>query len=280
MMPERGCVLGIDVGFSACRKTTGMAALWWDRTRVAWRCRTASSRPEDRGAVLDALTSATHEEVLAVGVDGPLLPDLVDRPTYRGAEALLTWGAFGKRGKPGAGNAGHGPRLHQEATALARFVLARRSIGRARHAARIHERAVIEAFPNLFLGVLCEDADYPRRPRQRRWTDALFPLVHARVRGMLRALLPGRAVDASPAVSGHDNIAAFVCALTALCVVAGRYVAVGAHADGFIVLPPHGAWGPEPWAERALRTNVARHGHGVVYRDDMVWMAASPDGAS
>ncbi|HUF93864.1 MAG TPA: hypothetical protein VMR23_15930 [Candidatus Limnocylindria bacterium] len=272
MIPARGCVLGIDVGWSECGKTTGMAVLWWDEAEVRWTCTTVSSREEDRTAVLDAITPEGYDDVLAVGVDGPLLPGLVERPTYRCAEMLLTWGAFGKRGKPGAGNAGNGPRLHQEATTLASLALRRGNVAPARHAANIHERAVVEAFPNLFLGVLCSTAQYPLRPRGRRWTDALFPLVLSCLDGMLTSFLPGRRFPVMRAVSGHDVIAGFVCALTALCIVAGRYVAVGAHADGFIVLPPHDVWGSSSWAERALRANVTRHGGGVVYRDDIVWM--------
>jgi hypothetical protein len=211
--------------------------------------------------------------VLAVAVDGPLVPRLVDRPTYRCAEALLTRGRFGSRGKPGACNAGGGPRLHQEATALAHFVLERRTIAPATHPAKIHDRAVVETFPNLFLGVLCDESEYPAPAHKRRWTDALFPVVLPRLQGMLARLLPGRAVEpASWSVRGHDAIAGFVCALSALCVAVRRYVAVGAHADGFIMLPPHDAWGPDSWAERQLMQNVGRHASAIVYRDDTVWM--------
>lgn len=272
MIAASGCVLGIDVGFSGRKKTTGMSALWWNETTVTWRCRVASSTVEDRASVLDDLTSEADHDVLALAVDGPLMPELAYRPTYRCPEALLTRGMFGKRGKPGACNAGGGPRLHREATTLAHFALERRTIARATHRARIHERAVVEAFPNLFLGVLCDESDYPAPRHQRRWTDALFPAVRPSLERMLSGLLPGRSVREPWPVRGHDAIAGFVCALSALCVAAGRYVAVGAHADGFIMLPPLDAWGSNPWAARELRANVARHGGGVVYRDDIVWM--------
>lgn len=276
MNAERGCVLGIDVGYSARRKTTGMAALWWTGTEVKWRCTAAASTIADRSAVLDTLMSGLRDRVLAVAVDGPLVPRLVDRPTYRCAEALLTRGRFGRRGKPGACNAGGGPRLHQEATALAHFILERRTIARATHAAKIHDRAVVEAFPNLFLGVLCDDADYPEPASTRRWTDALFPVVLPRLQRMLARLLPGRRIEpGSWSVRGHDAVAGFVCALSALCVAVRRYVAVGAHADGFIMLPPHDAWGRHSWAERQLTQNVAGHASAVVYRDDTVWMAST-----
>ena len=272
MIPDGGAVLGIDVGYSDRRKTTGMSALWWNTTTVWWRSEVASSQAADRADVLEHLTSDAGDEMLAVAVDGPLVPDLVFRPTYRCAEALLTRGLFGRYGKPGACNAGGGPRLHREATTLAHFALDRRTISRATHEPRIHERAVVEAFPNLFLGVLCAESTYPEPRHKRRWTDALFPVVGPSLTAMLAGLLPGRTIQVPWPARGHDAIAAFVCALSALCVAARRYVAVGSHADGFIMLPPHDAWGADPWAERALRTNVARDGRAVIYRDGTVWM--------
>lgn len=59
-------------------------------------------------------------------------------------------------------------------------------------------------------------------------------------------------------MTGHEPIAALTCAVTALAAAAGRCVAVGASADGFVVLPPRSTWGwsydhEELWAERELR---------------------------
>jgi hypothetical protein len=278
-----GSVVGIDVGYSARRRTTGLAVLSWDGGAVTWACATASSRARDRAETLRALTRDVRAPVRAVAVDGPLMPGLVYRPTYRCPEALLTHGRFGSRGKPGACNAGGGPRLHREATALARLALAHLDVAAAGDACAIHERAVVEAFPNLFLGVLCDERDYPRPARARQWTDALFPAVGPRLRSLLAWLLPGREVRGSWAVRGHDAIAGFVCALAALCVAAAHFVAVGSAGDGFIVLPPARWWGratsgPAPWAERELRSNVAglrsRGVPGMVYRDGEPWLTA------
>src|SRR2546422_11352339 len=64
--------------------------------------------------------------------------------------------------------------LHAHATRLANFVLRERRVRPAAHVPAIHARAIVEAFPNLFLGVLCDEADYPRAARRRRkWTDTL-----------------------------------------------------------------------------------------------------------
>ena len=59
----------------------------------------------------------------------------------------------------------------------------------------------------------------------------------------------------------HDQRAAFVCALAALCVTKGKYVAVGDTEDGHIILPPIEVWGREStsgdcWAEEVLHENI------------------------
>jgi hypothetical protein len=139
----------------------------------------------------------------------------------------------------------------------------------------------VEAFPNLFLGVLCDEADCPRKPaKKRKWTDSLYPLVKPKLEGLLRLLLPCRQQAASLDIRDHEEIAAFTCALTALCVSARRFVGLGSETDGFIILPPSGLWGRATtdagrWAEGALRRNlvaVAREFPGAtIYRDGRVW---------
>jgi hypothetical protein len=78
---------------------------------------------------------------------------------------------------------------------------------------------------------------------------------------MLQSLLPGRRTVEILDQQGHEEIAALTCALTALCVAAARYVAVGSRHDGYIVLPFEAFWGAaevdaRPWAaielEKAL----------------------------
>ena len=61
--------------------------------------------------------------------------------------------------------------------------------------------------------------------------------------------------DVSPtALTDHDERAAFVCALTALCVAANDYTAVGDH-DGWIILPPYPLL--QPWAREDLEANAS-----------------------
>jgi len=57
-------------------------------------------------------------------------------------------------------------------------------------------------------------------------------------------------------LTNHDDRAAFVCAITALCVARGEYTAVGDRRDGWIVLPPRRAF--EEWAWKAVPANESR----------------------
>lgn len=254
-----GTVLGIDVGYSLTRKTTGFCALAWDESMIGWRCANAGSDEAGRLNSLAQVLPNGQRRVLAVGLDGPLRPELAEDITqYRSAESWLSGGSFQKRGKPGQTNAGSGRQLHQEATKLAHFALEQLEVEIAT-TPLVHMRAVVEAFPNLFLGVLCDEAAYPARPtRHRKWTDTLYLLVQNKLADLLADLLPGRTITSAWHITDHEEIAALVCALTALCVVAGRYTAVGSPTDGYIILPPTSFWGSGrdnllPWAERELQ---------------------------
>ena len=60
-----------------------------------------------------------------------------------------------------------------------------------------------------------------------------------RLTGLLKTLLPKRKFPDNPIqIDDHEERAAFVCCLTALCVVARCYVAVGDKNNGYIILPP------------------------------------------
>ena len=65
------------------------------------------------------------------------------------------------------------------------------------------------------------------------------------------------------AVENHDERAAVVCALTALCVAAGEYTVVGDRQDGWILLPPRSLI--QPWAWTLLQENAVIG--GLEYRD-------------
>ena len=278
-------VLGIDVGWSAHRATTGLAVLAWDDTTVTWHLDRAGIDKDERRRRLAALLACARGPLRAVAVDGPLRPELECRYAYRICDALLSRGVFATRGKVAQTNTPSGFRLHQEAGVLADLAL-EHPVARARHRPAIHARAVVEAFPTLILGVLCDacaDAPYPVPLRRRQWTDTFYPALAAggRLDALLRRLLPGRRrLGDWMAVRDHDDRAALACALAALGVAVGRFVALGGD-DGWVILPPREAWGRGDdgcWAEAALRANVAslrRDGHvAAVYRDGRPWITA------
>lgn len=258
-----GQVLGIDVGYSGRNATTGFCVLRWDAERVDLQCEAARSDESSRITKLRKLGLDRGAIVDAVAIDGPLRPELKYERSYRAAESALSRGILQKRGKPGQTSAGSGPRLHQAATDLALLSLKELSVGETESPLGISQKALVEAFPNLFLGFLCEDDRYPLRPtRRRRWTDSLFPFVKDSVLGLIDDLLPGRKLAIESLPSDHEGIAAFVCALTGLCFRGGAFVAVGSAHDGYIILPPFDAWGinrqGDRWPEVVLRAAMPR----------------------
>jgi hypothetical protein len=113
--------------------------------------------------------------------------------------------------------------------------------------------AVVEAFPTSFLGVLIENPSGLSAHRGNR-SDTFYVYLDrsGSLLNLLHHLLPGRAIHFDK-IKDHDERAALVCALTALCVAAGEYTAVGDD-DGWIVLPPRSLI--RPWAWTMLLENA------------------------
>src|SRR5947208_14197084 len=145
-LSEHGSVLGIDVGYSARRKTTGFCALSGDARTVRWRCGNAGVDERNRHDTLRRVLPAAQRQLLAVAIDGPLLPRLHSTPRYRCAARLLSRGAFGKRGKPGPTNGRSGRGLHAHATRLANFALQEYGVEAAAPDREIHARGIGAAF--------------------------------------------------------------------------------------------------------------------------------------
>jgi hypothetical protein len=85
------------------------------------------------------------------------------------------------------------------------------------------------------------DAEVAMTARRSDRSDLYFRHLvdNGQLTALLAHLLPGRALGSNlAAVLNHDDRAGHVCALTALCVAAGDFIAVGDKQDGWIVLPP------------------------------------------
>lgn len=262
-LPDFGRVLGIDVGYSPTRPTTAFCSLSWTPSAINLLQSRATADRLGREQALHTIRGTSGLPFLGLAIDGPLRPGLDERLEYRTAECLLSRRLFQKRGKPGQTNAGSGPQLHKHATMLAKLALESCPVSASIMPFSMSTLGVYEAFPNLFLGVLCAECEYPNRPRQRRrWTDCLFPLVAGQLDRLIESLLPGRQFQGVAATIGHEPVAALTCAITALVAAAGEGVAVGSQMDGFIVLPPYAFWGVsangKKWAERELRAILER----------------------
>jgi hypothetical protein len=167
----------------------------------------------------------------AVGLDGPVRPDL--RLTRRGRECerRLCRAPFHLRCKPGSTAAPAGQRLHAEATRLARALAA------SHPAARL-----AEAFPNAFLRTMLAADAFVRVPRgaksQVYWERCVTEGVLARVVAAVYGAAAAPIGAGLTALTQRDERAAAVCALTARAAALGVDTRVGDSHDGWISLAP------------------------------------------
>lgn len=256
-----GRVLGIDVGYSPRKKTTCFCVMEWTPTTVTFTFESATSDANERGRALSSLGLVGN--VHTVAIDGPLTNSLAIVEHYRSAEALLSRGVLQKRGKPGQTNSPVGQQLHRHATALAHLALESVNILPATHADPIHEAAVVEAFPNMYLAALVSEAQLPvlSRDASDRYWEVLVERTD-RLESLIYRAIPGRSIrNDLAAIRDHEHRAGVVCALTALSVASGAYVAAGDPADGDIFLPAPSEWGRAlvgrgSWLEQELRSNL------------------------
>lgn len=248
-------LIGLDVGFSATKRTSALATLLGSVYKVARTTAVAS----DRKKLLEGLSLA-----LVTAIDAPILPVLDWR--VRACEQLFARGRFQRRCKPGFSHVpGTGRDLRR---AGIDSVMQLQDVTSDAHASAsfplvLGSRNVVEAFPNAFLGVCVADAAYVAMPKLRRgrkfdwlydqWcNDGLFPSLTVE----LASVLPASFASECQCARDHEERAAFVCLATAACVAAGRYTAVGEEKGGYFFLPPLSLWAA--WARTELDTQRQR----------------------
>lgn len=253
MLPARGSVLGIDVGWSQKRRSSGICRLDWDATGISWSLDHFSGVPDVRDAVVRRFASS--RELLAAAFDGPICRDFRLAGCLRTAERQLSKKPIASRiSQPGSSAGGNGRELNRHTHLLAELVLQHARVAAAVHQHRIHDAAIAEAFPTGFLGVMLPD---PQPGLRHRRSDRYF--VELAETGALGRLiqhhLPGRSLrQPFLSVSNHDERAALICALTALGVASNDYLAVGDADDGWIILPPPAL--VAPWAAALLPMEI------------------------
>jgi len=252
-MRDAGSVLGVDVGFSAKRKSSAVCRLDWDGNCVNWTIQRFRAQSEEQKTVISSV--AGNRLLEAAAFDGPLRRGLNLIGRYRTAERMLTR-RMQTIGKPGQSNVPVGQKLNDAANVCARVTLTKCKVANANHTVNIDDKSIVEAFPTAFLGLMLLNPSEIATQRNDR-SDKYFEYLVSSG-GLVRVLqyvLPGRTVKhALETVTNHDDRAAFVCALTALCVAANNFTAVGDD-DGWIILPP---WKfIRSWARKALEANAS-----------------------
>lgn len=216
-------LLGVDVGYSERKSTTGLA---WRVNGSVQAC-LAGSTWASRSAVLPRDVSFD-----LAALDAPLVPKTETIPR-RGCEAVFYRGAFWNRCRPGMSHHGRGLKLREAGkTAAVQFCEVMRRDGVANPRA-LPGVPIVEAFPNTFLGVLlpAQTFDGSGTLKIRTRSDWLYEAATGQ--GALQRLLedldwsePGTA-ERFARERDHDIRAALVCLLTAGFASAGTAAIVG-----------------------------------------------------
>ena len=253
-LPARGNVLGIDVGWSTDKRTTALCCLSWDEDKVEWQSVRCVAKPIEHEKAFEEVVGS--RSLLAVAIDGPLGPDLDIIGHYRSAERILSRGDLLKIGKAAQSSTENGKRLNKQANIWANIASDSNQVATSDLCTTVASHKIAEAFPTTFLGVLIDD---PSLLGGACRSDVYFLyLALCRYLDTFLTLLGGdkRWLRPLTKLTDHDERAAFVCALTAICVASGSYVAVGDDQDGWIHLPPRRMI--RPWALEALAQNEGR----------------------
>ncbi len=267
IVKSSGNVLGIDVGWSTRRKSSAVCLLHWNSRHVDWEMRRFLAVDTEREDAV--LRTAADRQLAAVAIDGPLRPGFDEIGRYRSAERILTHRDVRQRiGKPGQSSSPNGCKLNQQANESAKLVDEQCRLTETFSPVRIASRAIAEAFPTSFLGVMIDRPESLSVPRSGSRSDRYFTYLAetGHLESFLADLLPDRTLKRSlGSIRNHDDRAAFVCALTALCFASEDFAAVGDDVDGWIILPPRRHFSKWAWDAVSLAARADNEG-GQLYR--------------
>jgi hypothetical protein len=217
--------MGVDVGFSKTRRTTGIACLRGDqlsleRAGTTWGTRKAKIPHGFRPSV--------------IGIDGPLLPLGADQHVRRHVEFVFSRALFHNRCKPGLSHNGVGfefRRASGDACTQFSSILASSVLAKGGTVSR--EGPIVEAFPNAFLGVLMTEDELKKAPRLKRGGrfDWLYKqmVTSGRLKCVLskQVVLSGQVWNGLSLETNHKKRAALICLLTAALAAKGTAAIIG-----------------------------------------------------
>jgi len=250
-------VAGIDVGFSTRRPTAGIGFLVGGQLDLKNCFGVDACKMLEQRGPYDM-----------VAIDGPVMPKAQNGENIRNVERVFCKGPFQRRCKPGMSHVrGTGRRLRQEAGKAADILSDTTNRSRVSFSfPRLREGAIIEAFPNAFLGVCLDDDVYATMPTLRRGEKFGWLYGQWKVLALVR-LLHGLTVAEQTTLQNrfdqerhHERQAALVCILTALLTARGQFSAVGDTEGGWFFLPPWQCW--KKWAQDAVVGNIRELNHG------------------
>jgi len=242
--------MGIDVGFSKTRRTTGIACIEGDHLSLE----RAGTTWESRQAQIP-----TGFQPSVIAIDGPLLPVGADQHVRRHVESVFIRAPFHNRCRPGLSHHGVGLELRQASgDAFTQFGRLLAPSASANGGTVCREGPIVEAFPNAFLGVLMPELELlaaPKFKRGRRFDWLYDQMVTT---GSLESLL-SRNLDLPDVVwnrlrseTNHELRAALICLLTAALAEKGTAAIIGETKGGWFWLPPCSVW--QPWATQGLES--------------------------
>jgi Protein of unknown function (DUF429) len=229
-------LMGVDVGFSATRLTTGIACLEGDQLNL--KC--AGTSWESREA---KIPHGFRPSVIAI--DGPLLPPGADQHVRRDVEFVFSRAPFHKCCKPGLTHNGVGFEFRRaSANACIQFISILASSVLAKGGTVSREGTIVEAFPNAFLAVIMTEDELKKAPRLKRGGRFDWLYKQMVTSGRLKCVLSKYLVlsdqvwNRLSSETNHEKRAALICLLTAALAAKGTAGIIGEAEGGWFWLPP------------------------------------------
>lgn len=245
-------LLGVDVGFSTRRKTTGLAWLSGSVVEVTVTGSSWTERKRDLPAGVKFRLAA---------LDAPIVPT-PDAYNRRGCEYIFYGRAFARRCRPGLSHHGRGLQLRHAGAQAARDFANVLSTSPPPYGPHVlADLPIVEAFPNTFMGILLPEGRFLNWSKSLGLARSDWLYEELVELGMMRKLL-GRltlneqsVADVFEQATRHDERAALICLLTAMFAVRGDVIVVGDVQGGWFWLPPIDLWAS--WARNDFKLALA-----------------------